>query len=79
MNLTVLTPKEKKTFYISWIEVETTAGNFVIQKDHVPTILALLAHQPITICLSNGKIDSFSSPGGILEIQRDTALLLLNE
>ena len=75
----MLSPKEKKAFPIAWIEVETAAGNFVIQQEHVPTILVVLAHQPITVCLSSGKIETFSSLGGILEIQRESALLLLNE
>lgn len=79
MILTILSPKEKKTFTISWIEVETSVGNFVIQKDHVPTILIVLAHQPITIALSNGKKETFTSAGGILDVQRTSAQLLLYE
>jgi F0F1-type ATP synthase epsilon subunit len=79
MLLTILSAKEKKVLSIAWIEVETASGNFVIQQQHIPTVLAVLAHQPITICLANGKQESFISPGGILEIQRNTALLLLNE
>ncbi|MEX0940300.1 MAG: hypothetical protein WDZ41_02995 [Candidatus Babeliales bacterium] len=79
MNLTIISPREKKTYTIAWIEVETAIGNFVIQQDHVPTILLVKPHEPITFCLTNGKQETFISAGGILEIQRESARLLLNE
>jgi len=79
MYLTILSTQQKKTIIISWIEVETAAGNFVIQKNHAPTILAILPNQPINMCLSNGKQETFQSPGGILEITREKAILLLDE
>ncbi len=79
MELTILSPQQHKSLKISWIEVETAVGNFVIQKDHVPTVLAVLSHQPITYCLTNGKKETFTSTGGILNVTRESATLLLNE
>lgn len=79
MNFAILGPQEKKNFSISWLEVNTTIGNFIIQRGHVPTLLIVRPEQPITICLDNGKQETFKSTGGILEVTRNTALLLLNE
>jgi len=79
MQLTILSPTTKKELSIAWIDVQTTVGNFVIQRGHVPTLLIVAAHQPLTICLANGKQETFDTPGGILEITRTKALLLLNE
>ncbi len=79
MEFTILSPHEKKTLEVSWIEVNTSAGNFVIQRGHVPTMLLLSPQQPIIICLRNGKQETFITPGGILEVTRQKALLLLYE
>ncbi len=78
MNFTILGPEEKKTFKISWLEVNTPQGNFVIQLGHVPTILLLSPNQPITFRLNSGKQETIIIPGGILEVTRSSALLLLN-
>ena len=78
MNLTILSPEEKKVHAIAWIEVNTAVGNFVIQPTHVPTVLVVLPNQPITICLANGKKETFSTSGGVLEVRRNSALLLID-
>jgi F0F1-type ATP synthase epsilon subunit len=79
MQFTIISPQQKKELAISWLEVNTPVGNFVIQRGHAPTILLVLPHQPVTVCLNNGKQETFDTPGGILEINRTKALLLLNE
>ena len=79
MKFTLLSPTEKKQYAIAWIEVNTPIGNFVIQQNHAPTILMVKAHEPITFCLRNGKQETFLSSGGILEITRTSAVLLLND
>ena len=78
MNLTLLSPQEKKTLAIAWIEVNTAAGNYVIQPSHVPTVFLVSPHQPITICLANGKQETFTTPGGTLEIRRDSATRVMD-
>ncbi|MGE0206831.1 MAG: hypothetical protein AB7R69_03180 [Candidatus Babeliales bacterium] len=79
MNLTIIKPDEKKTVAIAWIEVNTAVGNFVIQPQHVPMALLVLPHQPITMCLSNGKIETFTTSGGILDVKRNEATLLIDQ
>jgi len=79
MELTILSPQQRQSLTVSWIEVETAIGNFVIQKYHVPTILTVLPHQPVTYQLTSGKQETFVSTGGILQVNRESATLLLNE
>lgn len=79
MNLKIIGPATQKTMEVAWLDVETADGNFVIQPDHAPMILALLPEKAVTICLSNGKVETFPDLAGILEIQRTSALLLLYE
>lgn len=79
MEFTILSPDQKKVFNIAWIEVNTPLGNFVIQRGHAPTILLVSPKEPLIICLSNGKQETFTTEGGILEITRQKATLIVNE
>jgi len=80
MNVQIIRPTGKKKIAVSWIEVETSVGNFVIQRGHAPMILALSEKKPIKILLMSGKQQNIEiSSGGILEIQRESLKLLLNE
>ena len=79
MQLTIATPQDKQEFMISWIEVNTNVGNFVIQKDHIPMILILAPHKPIIFCTTDGKQETITSAQGILEVTRtETKLFLSN-
>jgi F0F1-type ATP synthase epsilon subunit len=79
MELSIITPTYKKLYAIAWIELETTAGNFVIQPGHAPTILLLTPNNNALFCLSNGKQESVMiKEGGIAHIERNSATLLLN-
>ncbi|HEX2978439.1 MAG TPA: hypothetical protein VHO47_04945 [Candidatus Babeliales bacterium] len=79
MDFTIISPREKKELAISWLEVNTPNGNFIIQRGHAPMIVLVSPNQPLTVCLKNGKQETFCTPGGILEITRTAAFLLLNE
>lgn len=79
MNLTIITPHSRKIIDIAWLEVNTSAGNFVIQRGHEPMIVTLSPSQPFTVCLRNGKQEIITSLHGILEINREQALLILSE
>ncbi len=79
MKLTIISPYEKKVYAISWIELNTPVGNFVIQPGHVPTVLTLSPGEKITFGLANGKRESCTVHQGIAHITRDSATILLNE
>lgn len=79
MNFTVIGPTTKKLYSVNWIEVETSLGNFVIQHGHAPMMLVLLPNRDVTIFLTSGKVETFHIYGGLLEIDRERALLIINE
>jgi F0F1-type ATP synthase epsilon subunit len=79
MKLFLFGPDIKKNYEILWLEVEATVGNFVIQDGHAPLLLILKPDQEIIFSLHNGIIEKYLIPGGILEITRSDATLLLNE
>ncbi len=63
----------------AWVEVDTSAGNFVIQRGHAPMILSL-EKKPVTILLANGKQETIQArSGGIMQVDREAIKLLLDE
>lgn len=79
MDLRIISPQHTQTFSVAWLEINTPAGNFVIQRGHVPMILILSPDQPITFRLKNGKQDSIMIRQGLVEITRTSATILMNE
>lgn len=79
MQLTILTPQSKREVKIAWIEIETSAGNMVIQPGFAPAIFTLISGKQIIFSLDNGKQETLIGSGGIFEVNRSVAILLLNE
>ena len=79
MDLQIVTPQETLTYAVAWIEVNTVAGNFVIQPGHAPTILILAQGKEMNFRLVNGKQESFIVERGTLEVTRNSATLILNK
>jgi len=79
MHLTIISPTEQLTYKIAWLEINTPVGNFVILPDHAPTVVELSQNQPLTFGLKNGKQESLIIPRGIVEISRNSALVLMHE
>lgn len=78
MKLTVVSTTNKQSFDVAWLEVNSSAGNFVMQRGHAPMILVLVSHQPLIYCLQNGKQESILiEGGGILHITRQEATIIL--
>lgn len=77
MNLTLLSPTSSESFEINWLEVETTQGNQIIAQGHAPTILLLTPRRELTIELNDGTKTVIMVDGGILEVTRTTATLIL--
>ncbi len=79
MDFRIITPQETHIHAVAWIEVNTPNGNFVIQPGHAPTILILSPGKEISFRLVNGKQEAFFVERGILEITRNSAILLVNK
>jgi len=79
MTLQVISTTTSFMRDISWLEIDTVVGNFVIRPGHAPTVLMLDPGKPIIFCLSNGKQETLSIGKGIVEITRTKATVLINE
>lgn len=79
MNFRIVTPSETHIYAVAWIEVNTPAGNFVIQPGHAPTILILSQNEEMNFRLANGKQESFIVERGTLEVTRNSATLMVSK
>lgn len=79
MLLRIIGPSGEKEFNITWIEVETSVGNFVIHTGHAPTVLTLLPDHEVFFQLKTGQRESVKISRGIIEITRETATIILSE
>ncbi|MFC1843134.1 hypothetical protein ACFLYU_05755 [Candidatus Dependentiae bacterium] len=77
MKLKIISPETEQDFEVAWVDVQTHVGNFVILKDHAPMVATLVAQEPITFCLQNGKQETITPEGGTVEVFRKEIVLLL--
>lgn len=79
MELIISTPSEQKTLQVAWFEVDTPAGNFIIQAGHVPTLLTLARGHTIAIRLKSGKQENVVAPSGIVHVTRRRSTIILGD
>jgi F0F1-type ATP synthase epsilon subunit len=79
MKLHIISPIDKKTYTIAWLEINTPIGNFVIQPGHIPTMLTLSPHKPLIFRLRTGKQETLLVQQGFVDITRDVATVLLSQ
>lgn len=79
MELRIISPLDEEKYDIAWLEVNTPAGNFIIQPGHVPMVLTLSPETKLSFCLDNGKQQSRIIERGIAEINRETATVLVSK
>ncbi len=78
MKLTIVSVKSKAEHEVTWMELNTPDGNFVIQPHHSPTTFVLSAHKEFIYCLKTGKHETLiPEKPAILSLTRSEALLLL--
>ena len=82
MKLTIFSSTQSQEYDMSYLEVETSVGNFVILEGHAPLLLLLSPGKPIIFCQKDTP-ETFErlpiSYGGILKVTRTQATLLMNE
>lgn len=79
MTLEIISPEYTSVHEIAWIELNTTKGNQIIYRGHVPTILILSNNKEATFKLKIGKQQTITIASGIAEITRNSVTLLINE
>ena len=79
MQLQIVGVNQKELFNVSWVELQTKVGNFIIQPEHAPMILELQSNSQIRFCLDNSKQAVFEiSTGGFAHITRQNVTILIN-
>jgi F0F1-type ATP synthase epsilon subunit len=78
MKLKIISPENEQEFEVAWLDIETSAGNFVILEGHVPMIVTIDPNKQFSFCLKNGKQEIVACDGGIVEINRDLVKILLS-
>lgn len=79
MDLTIICPSSQKRYLISWIEINTPKGNFVIQPGHAPMIMSLLKKRALTFALQNGTRESIIIQDGMISIDRLRATVITSQ
>lgn len=77
MQLEIISPLRIITHEIAWIEFNTDAGSFVIQKGHAPTLLVLKPYDNIVYRLKTGKQETTEISSGIADIQREKVTVIV--
>ena len=77
MKFILISPTKSKEMDVEWIEVQTQESNFVIKKGHAPIIVILAPNKELSLGLKDGSTTIMTVAGGILEVNRNTATLLL--
>lgn len=76
MQLFIVTPFKKITKEIDWLDVQTTAGNFVILSEHAPMIVSLQPDSQCIVGLVTGKQDIIKMRHGMLHVTRESITIL---
>ncbi len=80
MKFTIIRPNSQSIYDdILWLEVNTPVGNFVFKSGHAPIILTLSPNKEVVFSTSDGTIQHLIVQGGILELTRIAAILIVAE
>jgi len=77
MHLTLMSPTNKQTLTITWLEVPTPRGSFVVKKGHAPLISLIEPNKEIFMGFPDGTTTLMTIAGGIVQVDREKILLLL--
>lgn len=78
MELQIITSSNNIQHTITWIELITPKGSYIIQEGYAPTILVLTQNSTISFLFPNGKTGSLLVGKGIAHINRTTITILVS-
>lgn len=79
MVFNLISPTSSQELNVNWIEVQTNEGSFVIKKGHAPMLYILIPNKELFLELADGSTTIMTVTEGILEVNRDSATLLLTQ
>ena len=75
----IIGPTLQRLINVSWIGVTTPTGNLIIQEGHAPAIMILSPFKKIEFGFADGSVESIELQGGILQVERTRATIIVNE
>lgn len=78
MELRVLSPTQDRTVNIEWLEINTPAGNLVIQNNHAPFIANILQNSVVKLFAEN-KVQEISVATGSIKVLNNVVTLLMHD
>ena len=66
-------------FAALWLEVQSPTGEFVLAPDHYPLISLLKKDSRLSYLTTENQISSYDISGGIVIIENNVVLILLDE
>ncbi len=76
INLEIVSPSLNISENIIWLELNSPAGNIVIQPDHTPMFISVLDGESFIYCLENGKQKNIKIEDGFLSFDNNQACLI---
>lgn len=77
MKLQIITTQKISEHEIDWIELNTPAGNMVIEQGHAPMIIELSSGFELMYQLQNGATESMMVVQGVVHVTRQDVKILL--
>jgi len=77
MKLSIVDTEKVTTYDVAWVELNTPAGNMVIQAGHVPMMIELLPEHELLFELLNGEQKSMMIVQGFAHVMRTEVKILI--
>jgi len=78
MNVKIIAPDSRKLMTVEWIDAHTLEGSLVIMPGHAPVLLQLTENKTIAFGLMGGAVKSMVITGGLLRVERDGVIIILD-
>ncbi len=78
MQLQIIGVNQKDVYQVTWVELQTKVGNFIIQPEHAPMIVELQPKSQIRFCLETSKQMVVDISAGFAHITRQDVTILIN-
>lgn len=77
MKLQIITTQKTSEHEIDWIELNTPAGNMIIEQGHAPMIIELSSGFELMYQLQSGATESIMIVQGVVHVTRQDVKILL--
>ena len=78
MELRILSPSKERVCQIEWLEINTPAGNLVIQDNHAP-LIANITHNSMVKLFTDNTVEEIMVSVGSIKIYNNIVTLLMHD